>query len=217
MVKMPLNHLDLWAKESGLEITGDQHNKLYIIAEELDRWSRSLNLTAIKGQRQVAIKHIIDSLHMLPLVRGCKKMLDIGSGAGFPCVPIAVMCPDLEIISVDAVMKKIGFQRHLCRLMGLDNLKPTHCRIEQLDKNLKFDLITSRAFSDLASFAKYGEPFLSKKGMLVAMRGPDDEKTQNNFNDQIEGLGLIVKEIRKYSLPEGLGERTLVELVRKAA
>lgn len=216
MDEMTLSQVGLWAQKTGLEITGEQHKKLYLLAEELGRWSKSLNLTAIKGQKLVAIKHIIDSLYMLPMTRGSKNMLDIGSGAGFPCVPIAVMCPELEIVSVDAVMKKIGFQRHMCRLLGLINLNPVHSRVEKLDKKHQFDLVTSRAFSDIVSFAEHGKPFLSKNGKLVAMRGPDDEMTQNSFERKIEELGLVVKDISRYSLPEGLGERSLVEMALKA-
>ena len=160
-----------------LEIRPEAVPLLERLAEELLRWNRSRNLTAITERDAVLEKHLVDSLTLLPFALQARRLLDIGSGAGFPALPLKIVCPELAVVSVDAVGKKIDFQRHIVRLLKLQNFAALHGRIEPLQEQANyragFDLVTARALCGLADLLALAEPFLASGGRLVAMKGPE--------------------------------------------
>jgi len=203
--------------ELKLELVEQQVGACELVLQELLRWNKKINLTAITSRDEMTIKHLIDSLHLVAELRSGDRVLDIGSGAGFPALVLAIARPDCLISSIDAVGKKISFQKHICRLLKLANLEPLHGRVEQLaaDRPGAFSLVTSRAFSSLALFVELAAPLVSPTGRLISMRGVDGEKEAKQQQDQIESAGFELEPPIAYRLPHKMGERSLV-LMRKA-
>lgn len=169
------------ALESQLDALGadaDQRRQLHAYLALMQRWNRVYNLTAVRDPGQMLVLHLADCLALLPhlaLPAGA-RLLDVGSGAGLPGIPVAVMRPDLEVVVCDAVQKKCAFLRQVAAELGLSRVRVVHARVEDLEPP-GFDCITSRAFSDLATLVGLTRHLLAPGGSWAAMKGraPDDE------------------------------------------
>jgi 16S rRNA (guanine527-N7)-methyltransferase len=209
---MKASHLSLaqYAGTLGVELATGQLAAFDRLGEELVRWNRQSNLTAITNPDDIIIKHFIDSLTLAPLLSGQERLLDVGSGAGFPAIPLKIALPELKVVTVDAVQKKIFFQRHMIRTLGLTGITAQHDRIENImpQHNEGFDVIVSRAFTALADFVKLVTPLLSPMGRIIAMKGKEGraEAAQLDF----AALGVLLIDINELSLPMGAGERSLI-------
>jgi 16S rRNA (guanine527-N7)-methyltransferase len=184
------------------------------LTDELLRWNSRRNLTAIIDRDEVLEKHIADSLTLLPFARQAAHLLDIGSGAGFPCIPLKIVCPELKVVSVDAVGKKVDFQRHVVRTLGLTGFTALHERAEKLTNYLAaFDLITARALCPLADLAELAGPLLAPGGRLVAMKGPEGcfEFIEHQEALQQRGWSGVSHNLE---LPVSGAARCLIELAR---
>ena len=162
------------AREVGLDITDRSLDLFEVFVAELIKWNSKINLTAITDNNDIAAKHIIDSLFMARFVGNSERVLDIGSGAGLPAIPLKIVKPETDVVSVDAIGKKINFQRHISRLLKFHSFEALHTRIEDLQKSRggNFEVITSRAFSSLAQFTSLAAPLLAPGGRIIAMKGP---------------------------------------------
>lgn len=200
------------ADELEIQTTDKTIASFELFAAEMLKWNRKINLTAITSEKEVAIKHFVDSLYFADQVKNGNTALDIGSGAGIPGIPLAIVRKDISVISVDAVAKKIQFQRHVARLIGLDNFTAIHSRIENLPVQYAngFDLITSRAFSSLEQFVKLAAPLLKDSGRLIAMKGPASAVEISESGIAIKQLGFEIEHVNNYELPENLGKRSLI-------
>jgi 16S rRNA (guanine527-N7)-methyltransferase len=199
------------AKTFGLHLSSDEIISLELYAAELKKWNSKVNLTAITKDEEIAVKHFVDSLAMAPFISASDRLLDIGSGAGLPIIPLKILRPDIPMVSVDAVAKKIHFQRHIIRILNLQNIEAVHSRVEEFHKTHRhsFNIITSRAFTRLDRFVSLAAPLLSEGGVLIAMKG-DQAECEIAASDEIfEAGGFTVTSIHRYSLPFGMGERAL--------
>ncbi len=205
------------ADKLGLLISEQQYQAFELLLKELLRWNRQINLTAITKDDAMTVKHLIDSLHLVPLLQQGEQLLDIGSGAGFPALVVAIMRPDCQISSIDAVAKKISFQKHCARLLKLENLRAVHGRVEQLavEQPSAFDLVTSRAFSSLELFVDLGLPLVRQGGRIISMRSAEGEQELQQLLEQFSLVGLHPEPCQNYRLPLQMGERSLV-ILRKA-
>jgi 16S rRNA (guanine527-N7)-methyltransferase len=205
------------AKELGVDLSGDQIARLDLYAEELKKWNRKINLTAITDDEGIAVKHFVDSLSLMKVVQGSGRLLDIGSGAGFPCIPVKIVLPDLEMVSVDAVVKKISFQKQAVRLLNLVQFTATHVRAETLEETYPeyFDWVVSRAFSDIPSFVSMALPLLKSDGRIVAMKGRNAAEEVVAAEDALAKMGVRVESIENFSLPGAGDARSLVVVVKK--
>jgi 16S rRNA (guanine527-N7)-methyltransferase len=185
--------------------------------DELKRWNRRINLTAITSDREIVVKHLLDSLTLTSILPPTGRLLDIGSGGGFPAIPLAIVLPGLSITSVDAVGKKITFQRHIGRLLSLTNLTAIHARAETLADTdpAVFDWVVSRAFSSIPLFARLALPVLKQDGTIVAMKGREGEQEAAAAETELAGLGLRVARVNSLHLPGDNASRTLV-LIQKS-
>ncbi len=163
------------AKEFGVALNPEMMKAFDIFLRELMKWNRRINLTAIRSEGGVIVKHFLDSISVFPYVPNSSMLLDIGSGAGFPGIPLKIVDPSLEVTSVDSSQKKVDFQRHLIRTIGLAGIKVIHARIEHEEIILqmagRFDRVVSRALSDLSTFLRMSKPFLKRGGIAIAMKG----------------------------------------------
>lgn len=200
-----------------LEVSSDNLAQLELLVDELLRWTKRRNLTAITDRDEVLEKHLVDSLTMLPFARSAGRLLDIGSGAGFPVLPLKIVCPALEVVSVDAVGKKIDFQKHVARKLGLPSFTGLHARIQDLLEEQSyragFDLVTARALTSLEDLVAMAEPFLEPGGRLVAMKGPEGEQEFSANRNRLCESGWSIA-LHRLVLPCSGAQRCLIELVR---
>ncbi len=197
-----------------LNVASESLPLLERLVDELLRWNPRRNLTAITDRDEVLEKHLVDSLTLLPFVRQATRLLDIGSGAGFPALPLKIVCPELEVVSVDAVGKKIDFQRHVARMLGLKGFTALHERVEKLTTSwAAFDLVTARALCSLSELIVLAKPFLRPGGCLVAMKGPEGDGEFCRQHDLLKQEGWSAT-LHRLKLPVSGAERCLIKLTR---
>jgi 16S rRNA (guanine527-N7)-methyltransferase len=198
--------------EMGMSLTEERIHSFELFANELKKWNRKVNLTSICKDVDIAVKHIIDSLVFAACVNAGDQVLDIGSGAGVPSIPLKIVHPEIRVVSVDAVGKKILFQRHVARMLSLKYFEALHTRVEKLHSTHagRFDVITSRAFSKLEMFVVLAAPLLKSGGRIIAMKGPHLDNEFERAGDELRLLGFEISSVSDYSLPMNKGERSLV-------
>lgn len=210
--------LELLLTQAGLTLPPPTMAALETFLAELLRWNQKVNLTSITDPAEAREKHLLDSLSLLPLLQGEERLLDIGSGGGFPGIPLKLAVPGLRVVSVDAVQKKIAFQRHVARLLGLQGFAAEHLRVEQLPSHPLgkggFDLVVSRAFAALEQFAALALPCLAPAGRIIAMKGAEGEKELAQSSEALTALGLVCREVRILQLPRSSSRRSLIVLAR---
>lgn len=220
MSRSPMvDSLERAVRAAGIELSGELMNSFVIFAQELKKWNHKINLTAITSDDEMSVKHFVDSLMLAQFLPDEGSLLDIGSGAGFPAIPVKLVKPRLEVMSVDAVGKKISFQRHAARVLGLKGFCAEHVRAEKLAASLPntFDVVVSRAFSCLELFAGLARPLVRSGGRIVAMKGGGAHGEADAAAERLAGMGLHCADVELYSLPFGMGERGLVVLVSRNA
>ncbi len=174
------NLLTEGAKAFGIDLEKKVIEAFDLYLRELLKWNEKMNLTAIRSEKGIVLNHFLDSLSVFPHLPKISSLLDIGSGAGFPGIPLKIVKPFLNVTLIDSVRKKVDFQRHILRTLGLKGIEAIHGRIQ--DKQIlqalggRFDAIIARAFSDLEPLLLLGSPFLKQGGTLLAMKGGEIER-----------------------------------------
>ncbi len=163
------------AGELGIEISNTQIEKLACHATELLKWNKKINLTRIDDPVEMAVKHYVDSLACVPYVPDGANVLDIGTGGGFPGVPLAVAAKPGKVLMIDSVRKKISFLQQAIRLMKLYNSEARHVRAQELkdqsDYGEFFDIVVCRALSGIDHIIELAFPLLKDGGVIVALKG----------------------------------------------
>ena len=164
--------------EMGLDVTEETQIKLLQYLSLLNKWNKVYNLTAVRDTLEMVTLHLLDSLSILPYIKiNAKNLLDVGSGGGLPGIVLAICQPNLKVTTIDTVQKKAIFMRQVKGELGLVNLNVVHSRVENHQPTEKFDVIVSRAFSDLTLFINLTRHLIANNGQWFAMKGlmPDDE------------------------------------------
>ncbi len=202
------------AAELGGPLTELQLHKFRSLADELQKWNSKINLTAVTADEQIVVKHFLDSLTLRQVVGETGRLLDLGSGGGFPALPLKIVLAELEVVSVDAVAKKIMFQRHLGRLLDLQGFTAVHERGENLvhDYSGYFDWVVSRAFADIVSFVRLALPLLNEDGRIVAMKGSRGAAEAVAAESALLAMGIRVLQAKEFKLPLSGDARCLVVL-----
>ena len=157
-------------QELGLEELLDGDNLLMEYVTELMNWNRVYNLTSVRKPTDIITRHILDSLSVLPYLRG-DRILDIGTGAGLPGIPLAIACPEREFVLLDSSSKKLRFVQQTLGILELDNVTLENSRVEEYRPEVLFDTIICRAFSDLPEFYRNAARLCSPGGRMLAMKG----------------------------------------------
>ncbi len=148
-------------------------------AAEMLKWNKTTNLTSIKDPVEVAVKHVVDSAAIVHDCTGFQAVMDIGTGGGYPGIPLSILVPGLQVTLVETIRKKVTFLKHAIRSAGLKNVKAIQARGEELSGDAafggQFDAVVCRAFSGLESFANMAIPYLKDNGVLLAMKGREKE------------------------------------------
>ena len=202
----------------GLNLSEETIEKEICFLDELLRWNQQINLTSIRNRDEAIEKHLLDSLLLLPYLKGAKRLLDMGSGGGLPGIPLAIAEPALQVVSVDSVGKKINFQKHIKRLLKLNNLTAIQSRIENLlqvdPAQEKYDLVVSRAFSSLDTSIHHADQWLKPGGRLLAMKGPEGREELAAASEVVEQYGFSIPAISVCTLPFSHAERQLISLTK---
>lgn len=167
------------ASHFGIQLEKRMVEAFDLYLRELLKWNEKINLTSIRTEKGIVLKHFLDSLSVVPHLPEISSLLDIGSGAGFPGIPLKMVQPSLEVMLIDSVLKKVDFQGHIIRTLGLKGITAIHGRAQDTQAlqalGGRFDGVIARAFSNLDTLLLLGSPFLKKGGALFAMKGEEVE------------------------------------------
>lgn len=202
----------------GFKLSSKQKEQFATYYNKLIEFNKKVNLTRITDKNEVYLKHFFDSITPLlefsDLFKGEKSLCDVGAGAGFPSLPIKILCPDLSITIVDSLGKRLKFLDELVSDLSLDKVTLVHSRAEDAgqNKNLreKFDLVTGRAVARMSVLSEYCLPLAKVDGYLVALKGPKAQDELAEAKNAIEVLGGSAKEVKELTLPDTDDERTLI-------
>lgn len=192
-----------------LELTGrapdpEQEAALLSYLALLEHWNKAYNLTAVKNPVQMVTRHLLDSLSVTPWISG-SRLLDAGTGAGLPGIPLAVTNPGLDVTLLDSSGKKIRFLNHVRRELGLENITAVQERLESFLAPTPFETIISRAFADLASFARAARHLAPGSTRLLAMKGRHPESELNGLPQWVR-----IDSLEKLAVPGLQEDRHLV-------
>jgi len=167
--------LDLGLKDLGVVATERQTSQLLRYLELMQKWNKAYNLTAIRDPQQMLVRHLLDSLAVVPHIAQT-DLIDVGSGGGLPGIPLAILSPQQAITTLDSNSKKTRFQSQVKIELGLTNLEVIHGRVEALE-NRQFSQVISRAFASIIDMVTLSQGLLAEKGVFLAMKGryPDAE------------------------------------------
>lgn len=201
------------AKAFGIYLGEKELKAFNLYLREILKWNQKINLTAIRSEREIVLKHFLDSLSVVPSLPEISSILDIGSGAGFPGIPLKIVRPQLEVTLIDSVRKKVDFQRHIIRLLHLKGIEALHGRVQ--DKLIvqtykeAFDGVIARAFSDLQSLLVLSLPFLKERGTVIAMKGKLKDKEIQHLTEG-DAISYRLKKTVSFYLPFSSLKRTIL-------
>lgn len=201
------------AADFSVEVTPELAERLDIYARLLVEWNEKMNLTAITDPVGVTVKHFADSLAAAPLLpEGAFSLVDVGTGAGFPGVPLALLRPDCQLTMLDSLNKRLNFLEVLCGELGL-SARRIHARAEEGGRRPElreaFDVATARAVAALPSLCEYCLPFVKVGGRFLALKGPDGGREAVAAETAMKLLGGELAEVRPVTLPSPEGEEVL--------
>lgn len=207
------------AKLIGVEITESQAEKFYTYMCLLLEWNEKMNLTAITDPMEVIIKHFIDSITISKEIEKDKKVIDIGTGAGFPGIPLKIIRPDISVTLLDSLNKRITFLNAVIEALKLENIDAVHGRIEELGKNKKYreqyDYATSRAVANLPVLSEYMLPMVKVGGKCICMKGANVEEEILEAKKAIQILGGKIEKADEFLLGDTDMKRNIIVIKKE--
>jgi 16S rRNA (guanine(527)-N(7))-methyltransferase GidB len=188
-------------EEVGLVLTEDKYNQFQLYRKLLQEWNEKINLTAIVEEEEIIKKHFIDSIKIFKSkeLRNSKSIIDVGTGAGFPGLPIAIMDSSIEVTLLDSLNKRITFLNEVVSKLNLSNVKTIHSRAEDGARNRllreKFDVAVSRAVANMSVLSEYCMPYVKVGGNFIALKGPAIDEELSDAKNAIGTLGGELKEV----------------------
>jgi 16S rRNA (guanine527-N7)-methyltransferase len=216
-----MEKLNVGAKKLGLHLTPQQLEQFHIYYQELIDWNQRMNLTAITGYEEVQIKHFLDSLTVLlalkqPMGSGSFQLIDVGTGAGIPGIPLKILLPDIKLVLLDATAKKAAFLYHIKQKLELDGVEIVVGRAEDVAHKAqyreKFELVLSRAVAPLPTLVELTLPFCAIGGSFIAQKKGLIDPELSQAVRAISLLGGNFREMKKVDLEEFTDERWLITI-----
>ena len=205
------------AKQIEIELTKKQIEKFYNYMNLLLEWNEKINLTAIIEPKEVILKHFVDSLTIAKYIKENEKLIDVGTGAGFPGIPLSIVKENTDIVLLDSLNKRINFLEEVKENLKLENITTIHGRAEEFGKNKKeretYDIATSRAVAPLNILLEYLLPLVKVGGKAICMKGSNIEEIENAKN-ALEILGGKIEKIEEITLPNSDIKRNII-IVKK--
>ena len=208
------------ANKIGIELTEKNIDQFYNYMNLLLEWNEKINLTAITEPNDIILKHFIDSVTINKYLSDKNKIIDIGTGAGFPGIPLKILNEDKKFTLVDSLNKRIGFLNEVKKQLDLKYLNCIHGRVEEMARNKqfreKFSVITSRAVARLNILAEYMLPFVEIGGICICMKGSEIEEELEEAKKAIKVLGGEIEKVEHFCLIDTDMERNIV-VIRKVS
>lgn len=202
------------AEKINVNLNDIQIKQFFDYMNLLITWNEKINLTAITDPDEIILKHFIDCLTIEKEIEKNSTLIDVGTGAGFPGIPLKISRPDLKITLVDSLNKRINFLQEVIKDLGLENISAIHSRVEETGRNKlyreKFDYCTSRAVANLAVLAEYMLPLTNVGGKAICMKGANLEEELADSKKAIKVLGGTVEKVEEFLLVDSDMKRNIV-------
>lgn len=204
-------------EKNSIELKEEEFEKFYYYMNGIIEWNTKINVTSITDGKMFIVKHFIDSLTISKYIKDKYKIIDIGTGAGFPGVPLAIKNKNSKVTLIDSVNKKLEVIKDVSSKNDINNLEIIHTRAEDLAHNIKFreifDVATTRAVSNFSTIAEYMIPFIKVGGIAICMKGPNYEQELEESKKAIQILGGKIEKIEKFIIDNDI-ERNII-IIRK--
>ena len=178
----------------GITLSEMQLKQFYTYMNLLIDWNKKINLTAIVEPNEIILKHFVDSLTILKYISDGTKIIDVGTGAGFPGIPLKIAKPSIEIVLLDSLQKRINFLEEVIKQLNIEKIKTIHSRVEDFGKDQKyrekFDMATSRAVANLSTLSEYLLPLVKVGGKVISMKGSFIGEELENSKKALNILGI---------------------------
>ncbi|WP_340005909.1 16S rRNA (guanine(527)-N(7))-methyltransferase RsmG [Paenibacillus sp. FSL K6-0276] len=207
-------------QERGITLTAEQLEQFDLYYKELVSWNEKMNLTGITEREQVYTKHFYDSISLAFFlnINEINNLADIGSGAGFPGIPLKICFPHLKLTIIDSLSKRISFLQHVCTKLKLTDVQLIHGRAEDIARQFThrdaYDLVTARAVARLSLLNEFCLPFTRKDGVFAAMKGNDPSEELSEAKYSLKELRAQLGKVESFSLPVEESARHIV-IIRK--
>jgi len=206
--------------EFKVTLSDNQKWQLQRYYELLVEWNEKMNLTGITKQEEVYLKHFYDSLLgflMFENIYNCKTLCDVGSGAGFPALPVKIVFPHLKMDLVDSLGKRVNFLNHVINEIGLQEVKAYHSRAEDYAKKHReyFDIVTARAVARLNILSELCVPLVKVEGYFIALKSQTGDEELTESKKALETLGVKLIDVKQIQLPEEAGQRTNIYIKKE--
>ena len=202
------------ARMINVKLTEEQVEDFFKYMNLLLEWNEKINLTAITDVDDIILKHFIDSMTVLKYIEKDKSIIDVGTGAGFPGIPIAIMREDVKITLLDSLNKRINFLNEVCSELKINNIETIHGRAEEAGQNKqyreKYDIAVSRAVANMTTLSEYLIPFVKVGGICICMKGSEIDHELEQAKFAIKELGGKIEKVEKFNLPDSDIERNIV-------
>lgn len=196
----------------GIDLNCEQEGKFASYMERLIESNKKFNLTAITDPEEIAVKHFVDSVMGERFIPKSAKVADVGSGAGFPAIPIAIMRPDLKFTLIDSLLKRVNFLTETTKLLDV-NAECLHLRAEDAGRGElreQFDCVVARAVAPLSALCEYTLPLVKVGGIFLAYKGAESGEEVKGAQNALNVLGGKVKIKEEFTLPDGSGRSVVV-------
>ena len=198
----------------GITVSEMQLKQFYTYMNLLIDWNKKINLTAIVEPNEIILKHFVDSLTILKYISDGTKIIDVGTGAGFPGIPLKIAKPSIEIVLLDSLQKRINFLEEVIKQLNIEKIKTIHSRVEDFGKDQKyrekFDMATSRAVANLSTLSEYLLPLVKVGGKVISMKGSFIGEELENSKNALNILGGKIEKIEKLNLPNSDMNRNIL-------
>lgn len=207
----------------GLRLSEQQVARLQAYADELSEWNQRFSLTAISDPEKIRIKHFLDSFTPYLVMKNLsgRRVIDIGTGAGFPGIPLKILLPEIEVILVDSIGKKTAFCEHIVRHLGLEGIQVVRERVERLGQDQafreQFDWAIARAVAHLSTLSEYLLPLVKVNGKMLAMKGAQGPQEAQEAENALSMLGGDLQQVQEIKLPGVVEHRYLITILKKAS
>ena len=200
-------------KKINVNLEAEQIEQFYTYMQELIEWNNKINLTAIIEPEEIIKKHFIDCLSIIKYIKDDNKIIDVGTGAGFPGIPIKIANKSLNITLLDSLNKRISFLNEIITKLKLSNIETVHARAEEYianGKREKYDIAVSRAVANLPTLLEYLMPYVKVNGICICMKGPKAQAELEESKKAIEILGGRLEKIENIKIDENMDRNIII-------